>query len=365
LATWDVFHGDQLEVERALTLEAVRQALARGSLRDDDLIRPAGTTAAWVRLADFPGLLTPEPQPEPESPPDRGLGFPPGVGEASPVPPPLPASPSETEPEFPPDDDDPDSDVLDFPQFEVDDTEVQSPDEAVELSSPRAGHRDPSPPEPEPFGDDDGFEVPDDDDSLVALPIDDEATRYETDEDEFDDKDYDPQDEDEAIAEFTLARGSSEKVEELDLAAMVDVAFQLVLFFLVTATTVLYKSLEVPKPNPESPAAAAAQGHSRSLDDLKEDYILVEIDPVGAMKIDREPVSADMAGLVERLRDARERTGRKAMLLSADFATPHRNAVLAYDAANEIGLGIAIARPSGNGSEPAANPPAPKKAARG
>ena len=33
---------------------------------------------------------------------------------------------------------------------------------------------------------------------------------------------------------------------------MVDVAFQLVLFFLVTATTVLYKSLEVPKPNPES-----------------------------------------------------------------------------------------------------------------
>ena len=33
------------------------------------------------------------------------------------------------------------------------------------------------------------------------------------------------------------------------------------------------------------------------------------------------------------------------MLLSADFATPHRNAVLAYDAANEIGLGIAIAKP--------------------
>jgi hypothetical protein len=34
------------------------------------------------------------------------------------------------------------------------------------------------------------------------------------------------------------------------------------------------------------------------------------------------------------------------MLLSADFSTPHRSAVLAYDAANEIGLGIAIARAS-------------------
>jgi biopolymer transport protein ExbD len=129
---------------------------------------------------------------------------------------------------------------------------------------------------------------------------------------------------------------------------MVDVAFQLVLFFLVTATTVLYKSLEVPKPNPENnPAAAAAQGKSdKTLDDLKETYILVEVDPAGALKVDNEPVPAEVSGLAERLRSLRERTGRKAMLLSADFSTPHRSAVLAYDAANEIGLGIAIARPT-------------------
>ena len=63
------------------------------------------------------------------------------------------------------------------------------------------------------------------------------------------------------------------------------------------------------------------------------------------MKLDRQPVAADMTTLVERLRSARETTRRKAMLLSADFATPHRSAVLAYDAANEIGLGIVIAHP--------------------
>jgi biopolymer transport protein ExbD len=142
---------------------------------------------------------------------------------------------------------------------------------------------------------------------------------------------------------------------------MVDVAFQLVLFFLVTATTVMYKSLEVPKPNPESPTnAAAQQGKTRGLEDLKEVYILVEIDPAGTMKIDREPVASDMAAVVERLRSSREKTGRKAMLLTADYATQHRNAVLAYDAANEIGLGIAIARPA---PPPGAAPtPAPKKA---
>ena len=44
---------------------------------------------------------------------------------------------------------------------------------------------------------------------------------------------------------------------------MVDVAFQLVLFFLVTATTVLYKSLEVPKPNPESPPRRPRRGGRR------------------------------------------------------------------------------------------------------
>ena len=137
-------------------------------------------------------------------------------------------------------------------------------------------------------------------------------------------------------------------MEELDLAAMVDVAFQLVLFFLVTATTVLYKSLEVPRPSRDAPAGAVAQGQpKRTLDDLKESYILVEIDPAGAVKVDREPAPAEMKALAERLRAARTSSGRTAMLLSADFSTPHRSAVAAFDAANEIGLRISVAKPAG------------------
>ena len=87
------------------------------------------------------------------------------------------------------------------------------------------------------------------------------------------------------------------------------------------------------------------------------------------MKVDREKRSRpDLTALIERLRAAREKTGRKAMLLSADYSTQHRNAVLAYDAANEIGLGIAIAHPaapSGSSSAPVALPktgrPSPPK----
>ena len=57
VANWDVFHADRLELERGLITEAIRSALARGELRDDDLVRPAGTTTPWARLADIPELM--------------------------------------------------------------------------------------------------------------------------------------------------------------------------------------------------------------------------------------------------------------------------------------------------------------------
>ena len=153
--------------------------------------------------------------------------------------------------------------------------------------------------------------------------------------------------EDDPASDFTLSRNSTETVEELDLAAMVDVAFQLVLFFLVTASTVVFKTLEVPRPNEDKPPEAAAQSRAKSIDELEKDYILVEVDAEGLVKIDHLPVPADRAALVEKLRVARESTGRKAMLLSADFATRHKHAVLAFDVAAEIDLQIAIAQPTG------------------
>ncbi len=144
--------------------------------------------------------------------------------------------------------------------------------------------------------------------------------------------------------DLSLSRSGPATVEELDLAPMVDVAFQLVLFFMVTATTVLYKTLEIPKPSSEQAPTAVAQG--RSLEDLQDDNVLVEIDAAGAVKIDREPVQANMTAIVERLRTAREKTSRKSMLLSADYAAKHRDTVVVIDAAHEIGMNIVIARPA-------------------
>jgi biopolymer transport protein ExbD len=365
VSTWDVFHGERLELERALRTDQVRAALARGDLHDDDLIRPAGSGVPWARIGDMPALRVPE-------------AAPPGP---APVAPPVPVTPPALAATIP------DQPVV-FAEIVADDVEdvefVDSGEDRPAGPLEEGEHAiipGPAPPAGgsrtgagEPYGE---FDLDlrnagrdrDRDDSSVELVaeggdegldlIDDDGNVIEPDDD------YDPLEEDEAVAEFTLARNAPQRVEELDLAAMVDVAFQMVLFFLVTATTVLYKTLEVPKPNPESsPTAAAVQGRARTLDDLKDDFILVEIDPAGAVRIEHEAVPAEVAALAARLRSERERTGRKAMLLSADFSTPHRSAVLAYDAANEIGLGIAIARPSPGGAAPAPAPaPAPRAGA--
>ncbi len=66
VANWDIFHADRLELERGQSAQAIRSALARGDIRDDDLVRPAGTTVPWARIADIPELLAPAPEPAPE-----------------------------------------------------------------------------------------------------------------------------------------------------------------------------------------------------------------------------------------------------------------------------------------------------------
>jgi len=361
---------------------AIPHALARGELRDDDLVRPAGTTVTWARLADLPELMeaaASSPSPAPPAPvagqPSARESLPhrvePGDFEIQ------ADDPRATSAHLPP----PTLRAADWLELRSESDDVAFPvieDPPVD-PSPRAHvpptHEDSSEggwlwaeevddDDDEDDGDDvdegnevDGdaaasdLEIIDDNpvvtretptapralrdsDSRLALPVvvsrgwDDVAEDVEA----------------EADGVVSLSRSGPATVEELDLAPMVDVAFQLVLFFMVTATTVLYKTLEIPKPAAEQAPTAVAQG--RSLADLQNDYILVEIDAAGLMKIDREPVAANRNALVERLRTSREKTGRKAMLLSAEYTTPHRNSVLAYDAANEIGLGIVIARPS-------------------
>ena len=350
MPSWDVFHSDRLELARGLSAEEVRAGLASGTIRDDDLARPSGTSDPWARVAEVPELIAPPaaaPPPEiPHEAPPESSPAAPGDDDLS-----FPVLPDEPAPAAWAWRDDEEDSADDEPEGE--DYEEEA-DDAFEESADDEPEEAPRPLLPPDVGADDlDLDHPrsgGSSGSRVALP----TARSR----DYDERPEDVEDEeDEGVV--SLRRAGPQKVEELDLAAMVDVAFQLVLFFLVTATTILYKTLEIPKPSGEAPPEAVAQGRNRTLDDLKEDYILVEIDPEGRIQIDREPVAARVEDLAERLRSAREKTRRTTMLLSADFSTPHRSAVLAYDAANEIGLGIAIARPQPPaGPAPSLRPPA-------
>ena len=386
MANWDVFHSTRLEVERGLDDAAVRAALAQGDLTKDDLIRPAGSGSPWARLGDRLDELASEPPPV--EPPQESATV---VAPPPPKPAEPPGRPDATEwsteildragwkEHETVEDDDVDIAALESgPDFEQVDPETSTPalfafiddeeDEADDAEGPEIlDEEEPSQTTSWNAGAASAGPILPPLESAVAIPVPGPAPLPFDEEEleaEFDgDGEYDPLEEDEAVAEFTLARGSAETVEELDLAAMVDVAFQLVLFFLVTATTVFYKSLEVPKPSAEAPPEAAQQGSSNTIEEKMKDFILVEIDPSGTLKIDRQPVPGELtaASLASKLRKLREDTGRRSMLLSANYDTQHRLAVLAYDAANEIGMGIAIAKPAAPGNRTSAPPPAAKK----
>jgi biopolymer transport protein ExbD len=405
--TWDVFLSERLELRRGLSGEEIRAAMARGELRDDDLVRPAGSSEPWAPLADLPALMDVMGGSDSAHAPASAFVVP--VGDR-------PTTPAGTGT-------DEDAEAISLgwtPEVDGrgDEEELDEGSSSFDqiagafepIRDEAGGQADPGaaigPGAFAPIGDEDeSYGTPSDSsvdaladagpagvvpsietgelgrfdldldraDSRVALPAAGRATTAWDEPRAVAGLDFEPEaeavdplEEDEEAAEFTLSRGGPEKVEELDLAAMVDVAFQLVLFFLVTATTVLYKTLEVPRPNPEQ-AQSATQGQGdqpKSLEDLEADYILVGIDPQGAFTIDREPVDGTFDAVVERLRKARKDTGRTAMLLTADAAAQHRLAVVAYDAANEIGLRIAIARPPARrANEPPAPPPERKAAA--
>ncbi len=342
MPNWDIFHSDRLEVERNLSAATVRAGMASGAITPDDLTRPNGSSAPWARLADHP-----------EFAPGRSL----------PADAPTLGGPENLQAllddEDEDEDDDPDDDAYPASGRFVLDEELDR-GESVPMPrrpSPAATPELPSGVRKATTEDVDPDAYPDSYDRDLDLSLREPASVVALDADE--EEDFEA--EDDEAAEFTLARGGAETVEELDLAAMVDVAFQLVLFFLVTASTVVFKTLEVPKPNPETKdKSSATQGSGRTIEQLQDAYIIVEIDPNGGVKIDHANGPNDFNGLVAKLREIRKESGRDAMLLTADSLTQHKYAVLAYDAANEIGLKIAIATPKPNTGGPAVPPAAPK-----
>jgi biopolymer transport protein ExbD len=337
VAAWDIFLSETAQVERNVTGAELRRGVESGRFQPDDQIRPAGSTAPWTPLRRVPALVWPSdrpappadegrsapdarPEPEPETDSDTGP-------EPEPEPEPEPAV-AEAVGERPPsifdDEDEDDSDPSEDSALALPVEAPEEEDKPFRLESVTPSRMIPPAPLASP---DPTVEQPRLDLEAEAMGAEHEAV----------------EDDDEA----GFGGGELEEEEDIDLAAMVDIAMQLIMFFLITSATVYFRSLEIPTPDPEK-QKSATQASARSLQELEDTNILVEIDGRGQLTVDHEPIVAE--ALIPKLRAARDATGRTAVLLMADGAAKHRIAVRVLEAANEIGLAPRIGRTGGGGS---------------
>lgn len=129
-------------------------------------------------------------------------------------------------------------------------------------------------------------------------------------------------------------RKASTEFDEMDLTPMVDVTFLLLIFFMITASFSLQKSLEIPRPDPDKDGATQSL---QTLDDLEENSIIVQIDDRNAISVDYEPLS-NPDDLVDVMETRRRDEQKFEVVIEADSQSLHETVVKVIDAANEIGM---------------------------
>ena len=115
-------------------------------------------------------------------------------------------------------------------------------------------------------------------------------------------------------------------VDELDMTPMVDVVLLLLLFFMVTASYMMQRVIEIPKPNPEKTRAT-----TKTRNELMKEYVIVEIDHRNNFSVEDEPLKGTpLAKAIER---AMSETGKQKVFVIAEGECYHGSIVQALDAA--------------------------------
>ena len=148
-----------------------------------------------------------------------------------------------------------------------------------------------------------------------------------------------PAEEDDFENKVTFRRRTEDA--EMDMTPMVDIVFQLLIFFMVTASFSLQKSMEVPKPKDDRPSASATP---EEIPDVV--ALTIVVDHVGSFRIVNEDDGEEEEApseqeLIVKLRQHRTQAGPEATvtaLVKANGEAPHFRVVMAIDAAATAGF---------------------------
>jgi biopolymer transport protein ExbD len=131
-----------------------------------------------------------------------------------------------------------------------------------------------------------------------------------------------------------FARPHEEEGEMIDMTAMVDIVFLLLIFFLVTSVQSIQASLEMPTPDPEQ---SSSQGRvtMESLE-TNDDYIVVRIDRDNTVWVNESEAPSRQETIL-KLRDAKEEGG-SSMVVMASGDCKHETVVMVLDSGAAAGI---------------------------
>ena len=144
-------------------------------------------------------------------------------------------------------------------------------------------------------------------------------------------------DDDEEIDDVVAFEKKEIPEDELDMTPMVDVTFLLLIFFMVTASFTLQKSLEQPHAKSDQPSTDVVKD-----EEVVDDYVQVTIDQTNTYYVttrDEEEVECPSdSEMRSRVKDAKQTSSANRLIIVAHVDSIHSKVITAWDTGVVIGM---------------------------